>query len=272
MSIVFRTLKHEYRISGADDDAQRALTFMAIEPEIAGVPLLPIDLPIERRGGYLSIALPDGRTCEGTALHLLSRLHGLIWADICESEAGAPFVHCATVLGPWGRAILVGSKGTGKSTLALHLLSQGYGIEADEHLVVRETCVIARPRTLRIKAGALDQVPVLAERVGGCPSIRTWDGLPIYAVNPALGGHPWRIGAGRLDRLVFLDANHGGRSMISPLAATESLRRLTQQTVMPARGKAAAFGRLRQLVTTVPAFRLSLGDLPGAARELRALA
>lgn len=271
MAIVFRTLKHAYRLVTQGDRYDDQFAFMAIEPEIADTDLIPVELQAEYRHGYFSLTLPEGRA-EGTAAHLLAVMHDLIWNDVVASEHESVFLHGATVLGPWGRALLVGNKGAGKSTLALHLVATGHRIEGDEHLIVRAGSVIARPRTLRIKPGTLRHVPAVAEAVARQPHVLTWDSMPIYSVAPSLCGQPWRIEAGSLDRLVFLDANHGGRSAMATLPAKEALRRLMAQALLPPRVFAAGFLRLQHLTQTVPCFRLSLGDLPGAVRELHRLA
>jgi hypothetical protein len=111
----------------------------------------------------------------------------------------------------------------------------------------------------------------MRQAVLASPSIREWHGERIHAVSPAIGGHPWRIAAGRLDALVFLEANHGGRAVMRPLAAADAFPRLLPQTMLPPAGKAAAVGRLRQLALATPAFLLQVGDLAGAGWHLRHL-
>ena len=222
---------------------------------------------MEADHGFLSLALPGGRIVSGNPGHILSELHGLILRDAIESEAGAPFLHCATIVGPWGRAALIGAKGSGQATLALHLLANGHAVEGDEHLVVAGD-VIARPRTLRVKQGSLALVPALRERIARSPSIQAWDGALIHAVDPSIAGTPWRIERGRLDALVFVEPNHGGRSVMTPMGTEPAFRLLMAHSLLSPRGIAAATARLRNLALSVPAFRLSLGDLAGARRHL----
>lgn len=268
MPIVFRTLRHEYRLSLPDAETARAFAFMAIAPEMAGAALAPVELAVEPAHGLLKMVLPTGRLVEGGATHLLAALHAVIFNDVVDGEPGAPLVHGATVLSDRGRMVLVGSKATGKTTLTLHLIACGWRVEADEHLVIGADTVVARPRTLRVKPGALALVPALADAVRTCPSIASWDGLPIYAVAPSIGGLPWRIERGRLDHLVFLEANHGGRSMMRPVGPDEAFRRLLAESLLPPTGVAGAAGRLRALAASRPAWRLSVGDLDGAVRHL----
>ncbi|MEO8669238.1 MAG: hypothetical protein ABI399_12020 [Bauldia sp.] len=270
--VLVRTLKHEYRIAARSEAALQAIAFMATTPEIAGAALEPVNLTIEERYGFFELKVPGGELVAGTASVLLAALHGLVWADLLESEAGSPIVHGATVLGPWGRALLVGFKTSGKTTLALHLIAAGFQVEGDEHLVIRSDSVIARPRTLRVKPGSLAMVPSLADAVRIRPFVTAWDGMPIYAVEPSIAGVAWTIAPGRLDRLVFVEPNHGGRSGMVPMPKPAVLPRLLEESLLPQAGVPAAFGRLRQLAMSVPAYRLSLGDLEGAQRCLLRLA
>jgi hypothetical protein len=268
-AVVVRTLTREYRLTTDSDEVAGSLAFMAIAPEIAGADLEVVNIPVEEDSGFLRLRLPDGEMVEGTAAHLLGKLHGFIFRDVSEA-ASTPFVHGATVIGPTGnRVLLVGHKACGKTTLVLRLLSEGFLVEGDEHVLIRENDAVARPRTLRVKAGSLPLVPELAAAIARSPFIRTWDGVVIYAVNPEIAGQPWRITAGRIDQLVFLEANHGGRSVMGPVSRDQSFRGLMAGCLMPARGVAAAAARLRRLAAETAGYRLQVGDLDGAVRHLR---
>jgi hypothetical protein len=268
-----RTLKHEFRLVLPDKAAADAFAFMAIRPEIVGRTLEAIDVPIARTHGFYTATLPGRRLLQGTAERLMGELHGIVLNDVLSSEPGAPLVHGATVLGSWGRALLIGAKGTGKTTLTLRLVAEGARIEGDEHAVATEVEgeIIARPRTMRVKDGSLNLVPELAGLVRAGPAIINWDGSRIYAVDPSVAGHPWRIAAGPLDHLVFLDANHGGRSVMRPMDRERAFRQLMRDVVLPATGVAAAVARLRSLVRSAEAHLLELGDLSNAVWHLRHL-
>lgn len=266
MTIV-RTLRREYQIAMPDRETARSLAFMEIAPEIVGVELEPVRLRVEREYGFLSLMLPSGKRVAGTAIHLITKLHSLIMADVLRTEPGAAFLHCSTIVGPRGRAALIGAKGTGKTTLALKLAAAGHLVEGDEHLVIGED-VVARPRTMRVKQGSLLALPEWANDISRLPFIENWDGGRIYSVNPTIFGTPWRIARGALDRLIFIEANHGGRSVIRPVSPDDAFRQLLPHVMMPSHGIAKAASRLRQLCHTLPAYRLALGDLAGAQHHL----
>lgn len=270
-AIVFRTLRREFRLHAATQEGADAFAFMATTPQILDCDLEPVDLHLEPLHGFWRVRLPDRTAPAGTAAHVLAALHGLTFHDTVASEPGAPMIHGATVVGDSGRLLLVATKASGKTTLALSLLDRGYAVEGDEHLVVGEEAVVARPRTMRVKAGGLTLVPRLAETIRRSPFVVNWDGTRIHAFDPSITGRPWRIARGSLHGLVFLQANHGGRSVMSRMAPEEAFRQLMSHVFLPPGGVPAAVGRLRALAMRTPAARLSLGDLEGAEWHLRHL-
>jgi hypothetical protein len=267
--VIVRTLTREYRLIAGNDEVARSLAFMAITPDIAGVELERVDIGVEEVFGFLRVILPGNEVVEGSADHFLGRFHRVIVEDVRKSEPAAPFIHGATIIGPAGnRFALIGRKACGKTTLTLAALAHGFRVEGDEHIVVRTENTIARPRTLRVKAGSLALVPSLADAIRNAPHIRDWEGSPIYAVSPEIGGKPWRITAGRLDQLVFLEANHGGRSVMTPIPTSESFRLLMADCLLPVTAVSAGVAKLRKLAVETPSFHLQVGDLAGALRHL----
>lgn len=248
------------------------MAFVAAEPDVEGAALEIVDVPIERRHGFLSARLPTGALVEGTTRHMLAALHGLMHWDLSQSHPTSPVLHGATVLIEGRRLVLMADKGAGKTTLTLSLLAAGHGIEGDEHLVLEPDAVIARPRTLRVKTASLRLVGDGPATLAQCPRIDLWGGGHIYAVNPSLFGRPWIIRRGQLDGLVFIEANHGGRSVAKPMARDEAFRRLMRTAMFPGTSLLAETARVRRLVSAVPAFSLRLGDLTGAQFHLKHLA
>ncbi|KQW78961.1 hypothetical protein ASC89_11670 [Devosia sp. Root413D1] len=248
------------------------MRFVEAAPELPALPLEVLDIPVRFRDGFLAATLPSGELVEGTPNHVLSAMHRIILADLVEGEPGAPFLHGATVMIGGRRVLLVGHKGSGKSTLALHLALAGYDVEGDEHLVIRDSEVVARPRTLRVKEGSLHLVAKLPDQVWQAPSVHNWDGSIVRSISPAVGGRPWAIRPGRLDAMVFLVANHGGRSAARPIVSKDAFGRLMGEVMLPRTGVAAAAGRLRQVAVEVPAYQLLLGDLATAEWHLSSIA
>lgn len=270
--VICRTLRREYRLHPPTEKLRASISFVETAPDLPDAVLEPVDIPVGMRDGFLVAETPSGDLIEGTPSHLINSMHRLVLNDLIQGDPGAPFIHGATVLVDGRRLVLVGQKGCGKSTLALYLALAGHGVEGDEHLVARANEVIARPRTLRIKEGSLELLAHAPASIRHAPYILNWDGSEIRSVSPALGGRPWVIRAGRLDAIIFLSANHGGKSQARPLARPEALRRLMGELLLPGAGVAAAAGRIQRLVLDVPSYEMSLGELKAAEWHLRQIA
>jgi hypothetical protein len=268
-SVVVRTFSHEFTVCCPDEETAEGLAFVRAGPAMPARALRPAKLRVERVGAFHKLRTPDGRTIEGTLLHILNRVHRFV-NGVLTGEIGAfPLLHAATVLVGGARVILVANKATGKSTLAARLFNDGFTVEGDENIVVFGETVMARPRTLHIKPGTLGLVPGLRDIVLGSPFVTDWDDRPIYSVEPALPGRPWRIEEGRADALVFLEPNHGGRSVMAPIGRQEALQRAIEMSFLPDAGRAQAAVRLRAMVMGSHNFRLVVGDLDNAVWHLQ---
>jgi hypothetical protein len=270
--IPVRTLTREFRLLTDCRQAARTFAYIEARPEISTAAVASVELVVERSYGFYRLALPDGGVVEGTAIHLLDIVHRLIFAHLDEEAPGAPLIHAASVRVGDVPILLIGAKASGKTTLVLHLLAKGHVVEGDEHVVVYEPDLFARPRTLRVKAGSLAFAPALAAQIRHAPSILDWNGCPIYAVSPSIGGRPWRIWAMRARHLVFLEPNHGGHTAAKPISTDHAFGLLMTRCLLPNTGRAEAAARLRRVAREAQSWEMSLGDLPGAERHLLAIA
>jgi hypothetical protein len=266
--IISRTLRREYRIFAPDAQSRHYLRFLQADPDIADIELERIDIVVERSRGFLSARLPDGSFAEGTANHILEGLHRLIYWDLEQSHPGSPLIHGASVLVNGRRFVLTADKGSGKTTLSLFLLAAGFMVEGDEHVVlVPQGGVVARPRSLRVKPGSLRMVPDLPG-ISMLPMLSNWDGTRIFAVSPRIFGRPWTIRQGPVDGIIFIEANHGGRSVLKPMTPDAVFTSLMQTVYFPRVSPLTETAMLRRLVATAPAWSLRLGDLTGAKFHL----
>lgn len=270
--IICRTLRREYRLHAPDAAARKSLEFLTIDPEVEGRELEPVDVVLERSHGFLSSQLPNGTLTAGTTRHMVGMLHGLILWDLTQSHPASPLIHGASVVIDGRRMVIMGNKGAGKTTLMLSLLQAGHNVEGDEHLVLEQDGVIARPRTLRVKPGSLRLVEGLPEGIAATPTIDIWEGGYIHSVSPRLFGRPWVVRPGRLDAIVFISPNHGGRSVAKPLPPSEAFGRLMRTVIFPGVSVLAETVRVRRLVSEAPAYSLRLGDLTQAQFHLEQLA
>lgn len=270
--VICRTLRREYRLHAPTEEIAFVLSYVGAEPDMPGTTLEPVDIFTALRDGFVAARTPSGRLVEGTPGNLVSVMHGLIFNDLVDGDPGVPFIHGATVVIDDKRMLLVGHKGCGKSTLALHLALAGHKVEGDEHLLLRPDEVVARPRTLRVKEGSLALIRDVPSQFWNAPSIPNWDGSPIRSISPSLCGHPWVIRAGQLDAIVLLTANHGGRSLAKRITPADALRRLMTELILPKVGIAMGAARVQRLSRDVPGFELSLGHLETAEWHLRNIA
>lgn len=270
--VISRTLRKEYRLYAPTENIRESLSFIGVEPDLPDSSLESLEIPIALRDGFLIARMPGGAIIEGTPNHFISAFHGLTFTDVVDGDRGAPLIHGASVLIGGKRLLLVGKKGCGKSTLALHLALAGHCVEGDEHLLVRSNEVIARPRTLRVKESSMALIADAPKEVWAAPSIYNWDGSTIQAITPSFGGRPWVIRSGLLSAIVFLSANYGGRSVACPVAPSEALARLMEEIMLPGSGVAAAAGRIQRLSRGVPSYELMLGELKSAEWHLSNIA
>lgn len=270
--IICRTLRREYRLHVPDSEAREIFRFMQVDPEVDGYALEPKDVFIERRDGFWRLDVPGEIIVEGSARHLIWEIYRHVFRDIHVSHPTCPLLHCATILIDGRRIAIVGGKGAGKTTLTLFLLAAGYAIEGDEHLVIEPQRVITRPRTLRIKEGSFDVLGNLPPAIRGEPRIELWDGGFVYGLSPRFFGRDWRVTPGSLDALVFLDSNHGGRSVSKRMTSQAALARMMPQVIFRAAGVAMQAARIHRLVQETPTYSLRLGNLANAEFHLKHIA
>ena len=266
-TIVVRSLTREYHIQTSSPELTMLVRFIEAKPEIAESTLLPMTIAVTPASVGFEVDLPAGKIRVHSVPEAANHIHAAIFAGIQEEAVGAPLVHCASVVRHGQRMIVVGAKGAGKSTLTLHLLARGFAVEGDEHVILREDELVARPRRMRVKPGSLPLVPSLASAVLRSPKLTTPEGC-VYALDPSVAGRPWRIAPGQADRLIFIEPNHGGPSRLSCLGTHDAFGLLAQHCLLPDTRQAAAAARLRRLAFEVPSYRLCLGDLEQAEAAL----
>jgi len=124
-----------------------------------------------------------------------------------------------------------------------------------------------------VKPGTFSVVKGLPDGLDQCPSVTTWDGIPVYAIAPSLFGQPWRIAEGPLHACVVLQPNWGGRSIASKISAETSFAALMANGHFGSGGSVLALAaRLRTLAVRTPAYVLRLGDITNAQWHLETIA
>jgi hypothetical protein len=265
LNIVVRTVKRELNILAPDRSCARVLAYMKACPQVEGPPPLRVELKVERTHGFLRLCFAPGFIAEGSASHILSELHRVHFHYTREEYPGSPLIHGGTLSTNRGHIVFVGDRGAGKTTLLFHLASLGWPVAADEHVVIDGEMAIPRPRSLRVKSGALPYLsPRASELVRASPSTPDWEGSLIYAVEPTVFGQPWLIRRSPLLHLVMLRANHGGRSKIRELDRDSALELLLPNVILPDTQKATALAWLRSATGSAKCWELWNGRLDDA--------
>jgi hypothetical protein len=138
-----------------------------------------------------------------STIDLLDLLFTRIFRRLFEhaSRSGWVRLHAACVDLNGKRLVLVGDSGSGKTTTALHLATQGAAIGCDESVLIRDGISIPVPRLLHVKSDAAEHNPVLRP---------AWDGLVqlpgtgVRCLDPVTLGLTWEVHAARIDALICL--------------------------------------------------------------------
>ncbi|MBX9775211.1 MAG: hypothetical protein K2Y71_12450 [Xanthobacteraceae bacterium] len=196
----------------------------------------------------------------------LDFLHVHLFTSSIEDRPAASVLHAACLRRDGRRLLLTGSKGTGKSTLALRLVHAGYEIEGDEHVFVDGATVIARPRACRIREASLPHLAEMADAISQAPYFSSFGAERIFNVDPRALGAPWRIEQGPVDAVVALHPNHGGYSSIRPMRPSSLVQFLMSETGWRNTGRGLSVANLAALAGRAKAFDLSLGEHASAIR------
>jgi hypothetical protein len=166
--------------------------------------------------------------------------------------------------------LLMGSSGSGKSTVALHCLLQGFDFLSEDSVFVAPDTLLAtglanflhvRSDSLRWIARARDAARIRKSRV-----IRRRSGVSKFEVDLRRGDYRLAASALKIGAVVFLSAQRAdARSLLTPLSKSELLARLkTTQAYAANQPEWSTFGRN---VSRLDAFELRRGRHPLEAVE-----
>ena len=177
-------------------------------------------------------------------------------------------IHAASGMGAGGLILLVGEKWAGKTTLAVHLLLEGFDMVGDELVLLRQGQAITFPRQFYLRHSALTLLPKLHRAVADAPCLEAEDGR-LIALNPPGLGRPWRIRPAPVRAVLYLEPNHGGRSSVAPCSKTDMVRRVLQQSSPPASGEARWLSDLCGTINQSDCMIARVGSLASASEALR---
>jgi hypothetical protein len=256
----------------ADRTVSDTLRYLECTPDIDGPAPIEVVISIEPFRGRLRI-VRDGVALKEVlcAEAAVEYLHMLLFEYSIDERPRAAVVHAACLRRAGRRLLLSGTKGAGKSTLALRLIDAGFELEGDEHVFVDVAWVVARPRGCRVKEDSLPYLPdKMAAVTLASPCYHNYDGERIFNVDPRTLGSTWRIEQGRVDCVFVLQPNHRGFSSIRPLQPSALVQFLMSETGVREADRGGTIAPLAALASSTRAFDLSLGDHAGAIRCIEA--
>jgi hypothetical protein len=259
--VIVRSLRRRITIRTGTAELYQAARYLECDPEIEGYIPEESLVQLEVTDGICRI-VEDGNVLQ-QQLHdraVIEFLYGHLFERSVRDYLTAPVVHAACLRRDGRRLLLVGAKGTGKTTLTLRLMLAGYEIEGDENVFLHGGGAVARPRALHVKQSALRLVPEFADAISRCPFLEDYHGQRIYNVDPRCVGSRWRISSGRVDLVILLRPNHGGYSSIRPVSSLALVQEIMPETGFPSNGRGAAVGTLASMCAQARGFDLSLGD------------
>lgn len=196
---------------------------------------------------------------------LFARLHDRAIANLPDHLR----IHAASGVGADGLFLLVGNKHAGKSTLAIHLLLEGYTILGDELVLLRNGEGVTFPRRFYLRPGSIALLPSLAAPARNAPFVNAPIEGRLTAIDPLVLGRRWRIAPARVATIIYLEPNHGGQSSVTRCGKVEMVQRVLPQCTPPVSKRSDWVADLCATINRANTVVLTLGTLASASAVLR---
>jgi energy-coupling factor transporter ATP-binding protein EcfA2 len=265
----FRVLASEFRIRCEAPDFLSRLTGNVTRARHEHPILVRHDWQVALGPGGYRLIDDSGA---GTIADTIDELHGQILRRISAEALAALPQHGlmrAAIGHHEGRCfLLVGDRGSGKTTLALALLLAGIEISGDDMVLWRADEAMAYPQRFHFWEPTRDLLPALPP-YQGAPLLAGGNRQLKIPVDPIDLGCDWRIRSAPIAALFCLDTNFGGQSLLRRCSAVEALHRVVPQCGAPPSGDPAWIGPLSNLLAHAHTAILTLGTLDSAIRWIR---
>jgi hypothetical protein len=249
------------------------MRYLECNPDIVGFRAIDVSISVEPFRGRYRIVENDNVIEESSDTRaIVDFLHARVFAYSLRERPRSAIIHAALLRRGAKRLLVAGSRGYGKTTLALRLAGVGFDMEGDEHVFIDHDGVVARPRAYRVKQSAVGLLPDLAALILASPSYEDVRNRRIFNVDPTLVGRSWRIEKGQVDCVIVLRPNHGGYSSLRAIGPMMAAQALMSEMGMRDVDRGASIGAVAALVGRAKTYDLSLGDHHNAiASIIRAL-
>lgn len=196
---------------------------------------------------------------------------GMLAVDAAIDASGQFMLHAAglTLPGSEAQVLVFAQSGTGKTTTSLALAESGFGLCADDSMVMRLDGSTATgwglPRDLKVHKNTAEMMPWLKPFMTGA-----WNDEGEQAVTRAALSERIRVEAAArrpIAGVFFLQRGDAVKSVAAPLGQTETLVSLAADNVRTGRTGLLAthrrrFASLAGLASSVPTFSVTVGSDP----------
>jgi hypothetical protein len=165
--------------------------------------------------------------------------------------------------------LIVGSKCSGKTTLAVSLLLAGYDVCGDELALVRDGQAVAFPRRFLVRGDCVELLPQLKSYQEFVDSASQPARETLKAVDPPGLGKPWHLMPLEVSAFFLLEPNYGARTTIQPCGKLEMLRHIIPQCTPPSSKRANWIGDMSRTVDNTHTFVLRFGELDSAVLAMK---
>lgn len=203
--------------------------------------------------------------------NLIYDLLGIIHAHALEAFWGYIRIHSGCGYYDGRRFLLIGDKGVGKSTLMMRLLFDGFRVEGDELVLVKNEDVTPFPRRFHLKSGSIGLLPEFKFMIEAVPYIELYNGSVLYSFSPRDAGYDWKIESREAEVIFYLEANHGGETSIEKCPKYLMAKEVMARSFLSESHDHLKIGTLCSIVGRADCYVLRVGNLASAAASIRRL-